>query len=281
GEGQKLERWGDIVLLRPDPQVIWSPAMAMHKSPALHMSYSRSSQGGGQWTTHKKTPEQWSVRCALDTAKGQPVTFDFIVKPMGFKHTGVFPEQIVNWQTAFALIEQRVGQGKSVDVLNLFGYTGAASVVCAKAGATVAHIDAAKNMVEQCRQNAQKNGVDKVRYIVDDCNKFVEREQKRGKLYDCILMDPPSYGRGPGGEMWKLEDNIEPLIRSCVKLLKPDALFFLVNSYTTGLQPTVLQNLLAIHLPSTGRVRAYEVCLPTQDRGIVLPCGCSGLWIGE
>jgi len=209
----------------------------------------------------------------------QESLFEFAIKPMGFKHTGIFPEQIVNWDTCYNIIKNSSKKNKEskISVLNLFGYTGAASVVCAHAGALVCHVDAAKNMVERCKKNAEINKVGSIRYIVDDCLKFVQREQKRGKLYDAIIMDPPSYGRGPNGEVWKLEDSIEALVKECSKLLNDKPLFFLLNSYTTGLQPLVLTNLLKINLPK-GYVKSYEVGIPTQDRGIVLPCGCSGLW---
>lgn len=271
GNGNKLENWGEVILLRPDPQAIWNSAIDMHQYPNLSMVYERSSEGGGIWHTKKKTAQEWTVKCTI-----QDKPFEFLVKPMGFKHTGLFPEQIINWEKCYQLIKRQITK-RQPRVLNLFGYTGAASVVCAVAGATVCHIDAAKNMVDRCKKNAELNGVSNIRYIVDDCLKFVQREQKREKFYDAIIMDPPSYGRGPNGEMWKLEDNIETLIQECAKLLSDTPLFFLLNSYTTGLQPLVLSNLLQINLPK-GNIKAYEVGIPTQDRDIVLPCGCSGLW---
>jgi len=280
GQGYKLERWKSVTLLRPDPQVIWDSDIDMFGYTDLNMTYRRSSDGGGQWHTHIPTPSEWTVKCQISNA-----VFEFVVKPMGFKHTGLFPEQIVNWQFMYDKIVAKhssrdiadESRNAEIRVLNLFGYTGAASVVCAAAGATVCHIDAAKNMVDRCKKNAELNRVQGIRYIVDDCLKFVKREQNRGKKYDAIIMDPPSYGRGPSGEMWRIEDNIQNLVQECVKLLSDSPLFVLINSYTTGLQPLVLQNLLKINLPK-GNIKAYEVGLETDDRGIVLPCGCSGLW---
>lgn len=267
GGGEKLERWGSVYLLRPDPQAIWDAPFDLSAYPKLHARYLRSEAGGGRWQNLRPFPAEW--RIAYRDLK-------FLIKPMGFKHTGLFPEQAVNWDFMTDLVRARGGRPK---ILNLFGYTGGATVALAKAGAQVTHVDAAKNMVERCKQNAELSSCpsDGIRYIVDDCNKFVAREIKRGNRYDGILMDPPSYGRGPNGEMWKLEDCICALVGQAAKVLSDAPLFFLINSYTTGLQPTVLENIMKVCLPGGG-VRAYEVTLPTADRGILLPCGCTALW---
>ena len=270
GGGEKLERWKDVYLLRPDPQAIWKSEFDLAKYPKLNARYNRSDKGGGAWQVFRKMPDEWTV-------SWNELTFS--VKPMGFKHTGLFPEQAVNWRQMQDLIK---GADRSISVLNLFGYTGGASVAGASAGAFVTHVDAAKGMVDRCRQNVKLSrlGDNSVRYIVDDCAKFVSREIKRGRKYDAVIMDPPSYGRGPGGELWKLEDDIFDFIELTAALLSDNPLFFLVNSYTTGLQPTVLDNMLSIILGSYGGSHtAYEVGLKTSDsRGVVLPCGCSALW---
>ncbi len=267
GGGEKLERWGDVILLRPDPQAIWEAPFDMEKYRGLNARYTRSHTGGGGWTTLRPMPAEWTINYGR---------LRFLIKPMGFKHTGLFPEQAYNWDEMRALVGARGGRPT---VLNLFGYTGGASVALAEAGARVTHVDAARNMVERCRQNAKLSGCpdDGIRYIVDDCSKFVAREKRRGNRYDGILMDPPSYGRGPNSETWKLEDGICELVRSAAELLSDKPLFFLINSYTTGLQPTVLENILKLYLPS-GSASAYELTLPTSDRGIKLPCGCTGIW---
>ncbi len=267
GGGEKLERWGDVILLRPDPQAIWEAPFDMEKYRGLNARYTRSHTGGGGWTTLRPMPAEWTINYGR---------LRFLIKPMGFKHTGLFPEQAYNWDEMRALVGARGGRPT---VLNLFGYTGGASVALAEAGARVTHVDAARNMVERCRQNAKLSGCpdDGIRYIVDDCSKFVAREKRRGNRYDGILMDPPSYGRGPNSETWKLEDGICELVRSAAELLSDKPLFFLINSYTTGLQPTVLENILKLYLPK-GSASAYELTLPTSDRGIKLPCGCTGIW---
>lgn len=267
GGGEKLERWGDVVLLRPDPQAIWEAPFPLSEYLGLCARYMRSSTGGGRWDIKRRMPQEWTVSYG---------SLKFLIKPMGFKHTGLFPEQAYNWDVMTGLVKNAGGRPT---VLNLFGYTGGASVALAAAGAKVTHVDAAKNMVERCGQNARLSACpeDGIRYIVDDCSKFVAREKRRGNRYNAILMDPPSYGRGPGGEMWKLEDNICELVSEAAGLLSEDPLFFLINSYTTGLQPTVLENILRVYLPE-GEVEAYELTLPTGDRGIKLPCGCTGLW---
>lgn len=271
GDGYKLERWGEIILLRPDPQVIWKSTFDMEKYPGLHAVYKRSSTGGGKWEYLKKMPAEW------DISYGE---LKFKIKPMGFKHTGLFPEQAVNWDMMTNLIKNA---GREISVLNLFAYTGGATVACAKAGASVCHVDASKGMVERAGENVRLSGLKdaKVRYIIDDCKKFVQREIRRGRKYDAIIMDPPSYGRGPNGEMWKLEDEICPLVELCEQVLSDNPLFFLINSYTTGLQPQVMKNILTLSLKNRkGRFEAYEVGLPTED-GLVLPCGCGGVFINE
>ena len=267
GNGEKLERWGDVILLRPDPQAIWPAPFDLSRYHGLNARYVRSSSGGGRWDVLRPFPNEWTISYG---------DLRFLIKPMGFKHTGLFPEQAYNWDVMSALVR---AAGDRPKVLNLFGYTGGASVALAAAGARVTHVDAAKNMVERCRRNAELSECpsDGIRYIVDDCNKFVAREKRRGNVYDGILMDPPSYGRGPNGEMWRLEDNVCDLVAAAAELLSDRPLFFLINSYTTGLQPTVLENILRVSLPE-GRVRAYELTLLTSDRGISLPCGCTGVW---
>ena len=268
GDGYKLEDWKGVKLLRPDPQVIWPPHIDMAAYKGLNARYSRSATGGGKWEVLKKYPDEWVI------SYGE---LKFLIKPMGFKHTGLFPEQAVNWDKMTELIR---GAGREISVLNLFAYTGGATVACLKAGAKVCHVDAAKGMVERAGENCRLTGVGegKVRFIIDDCLKFVKREIKRGKKYDAVIMDPPSFGRGPNGETWKIENELFGLVKTCVEVLSDNPLFFLINSYTTGLQPQVIKNILTLNLKSLGGTfDAYEVGLPT-DEGIVLPCGCSGLW---
>ena len=271
GDGYKLEKWSGVTLLRPDPQVIWPTSVDMDSYKNLNAKYIRSETGGGRWLEKKPMPEEWTVSYK---------DLKFKIKPMGFKHTGLFPEQAVNWDIMTALIKN---SGRDIKVLNLFAYTGGATVACLKAGASVCHVDAAKGMVERAGENVRLSGLENspVRYIIDDCKKFVQREIRRGKKYDAIIMDPPSYGRGPNGEMWKLEAELFPLVELCSQVLSDDPLFFLINSYTTGLQPQVIENILRLNLKKLGGFfTAYEVGLPTED-GIVLPCGCSGLWSKE
>lgn len=268
GDGYKLEDWKGVKLLRPDPQVIWPSCIDMAAYKGLNARYSRSATGGGKWEVLKKYPDEWVI------SYGE---LKFLIKPMGFKHTGLFPEQAVNWDKMSELIR---GAGREISVLNLFAYTGGATVACLKAGAKVCHVDAAKGMVERAGENCRLTGVGegKVRFIIDDCLKFVKREIKRGKKYDAVIMDPPSFGRGPNGETWKIENELFGLVKTCVEVLSDNPLFFLINSYTTGLQPQVIKNILTLNLKSLGGTfNAYEVGLPT-DEGIVLPCGCSGLW---
>lgn len=272
-DGMKLEDWKGVILLRPDPQVIWKGEDLFARP--YNAVYRRSEKGGGAWEIKKPFPPEWTVGYRDMT---------FVVKPMGFKHTGLFPEQAVNWDECRRLIssaKEKYPQ-REIKVLNLFAYTGAASVACAKAGALVTHVDAAKGMVERAGENARLSGINGgIRYIVDDCMKFVAREIRRGNRYDCIIMDPPSYGRGPGGEMWKIEQNLYDFVLSCAGLLSDNPVFFLINSYTTGLQPAVLKNILTLTLKNRkGKTEAYEVGIDTEE-GIPLPCGASGLFIGE
>lgn len=272
-DGMKLEDWNGVILLRPDPQVIWT-GRDLYSYDGINAVYHRSEKGGGAWEKRKNFPAEWNVSY-------RDLTFK--VKPMGFKHTGLFPEQAVNWDEMRRLISlARERDDREIKVLNLFAYTGAASVACAKAGAKVTHVDAAKGMVERAGENARLSGVDSgVRYIVDDCMKFVQREIRRGNKYDCIIMDPPSYGRGPGGEMWKIERDLFGFVCACAKLLSDKPVFFLINSYTTGLQPAVLKNILTLALKDfAGAADAYEVGIATEE-GIPLPCGASGLFVGE
>lgn len=268
--GERLERWGDVILIRPDPQIIWNTPKTNPLWRKAHARYHRSNTGGGHWQENKKMPAVWSIRY-------KDMTFN--LKPMGFKHTGIFPEQAVNWDFAMNKIK---GAKRPVKVLNLFGYTGAASLACASAGAEVCHVDASKGMVAWAKENAVSSGLaDKpIRWLVDDCVKFVEREIRRGNHYDGIIMDPPSYGRGPKGEIWKIEEKIYPFIELCTKILSDDPLFFLVNSYTTGLQPAVLTYMLETQVAAKfgGKVVSDEIGLPVSSNGLVLPCGASGRW---
>lgn len=271
GNGYKLERWGSVTLLRPDPQVIWQSSIDLDGYKGLAAKYIRSETGGGRWLIKGNMPSEWTVSYK---------DLKFKIKPMGFKHTGLFPEQAVNWDLMTELIKNA---GREINVLNLFAYTGGATVACAKAGAKVCHVDAAKGMVERAGENVRLSevGEGKVRYIIDDCKKFVEREIRRGRRYDAIIMDPPSYGRGPNGEMWKLENELFPFVTLCEKVLSDNPLFVLINSYTTGLQPQVIKNILELTIGKgrNGRVEAYEVGLKTQEDGVILPCGNSGIWI--
>jgi len=269
GDGEKLERWGKVILRRPDPQVIW-PAEneALWKKADAH--YHRSNQGGGQWEMLSRIPDQWTIGYKELT---------FCVRPTGFKHTGLFPEQAANWDWMSGLIREA---HRPIRVLNLFAYTGGATMACLAAGAEVCHVDAAKGMVQWAKENQQLSGLtDKpARFIVDDALKFVLREQRRGKQYEGILMDPPSYGRGPGGEVWKLENEVFGLVEECAKLLSDNPLFFLINGYTTGLQPAVLRNLIekTVVRRHGGRAMADELGLPVTQGNIMLPCGASGRW---
>lgn len=267
--GEKLERWGKYLLVRPDPQVIWNTP---HEHPGWKKKnghYHRSSKGGGEWE-FINLPDEWSISY-------KDLTFH--LKPFSFKHTGLFPEQAVNWDWFSDLIAHA---GRPVKVLNLFAYTGGATVSAAKAGAQVTHVDASKGMVSWAKENAAASGLADapIRWLVDDCTKFVEREIRRGNHYDGIIMDPPSYGRGPKGEIWKIEENIFPFVELTAKLLSDKPLFFLINSYTTGLQPAVLSYMLNLTVKKKfgGKVSAEEIGLPVSGTGLVLPCGASGRW---
>lgn len=268
--GERLERWGDIILIRPDPQIIWETPKKHPMWKQAHARYHRSNTGGGNWEVYKKLPPMWKINYGDMT---------FQLKTMGFKHTGIFPEQATNWDFAMEKIQNA---GRPVKVLNLFGYTGAASLACAKAGAQVCHVDASKGMVAWAKENAAASGLaDKpIRWLVDDCMKFVQREQRRGNVYDGIIMDPPSYGRGPGGEVWKLEEQLHNLVELCVPILSDNPLFFILNSYTTGLSPAVMEYLLGVILKPKfgGNVSAGEIGLPVTSTGLVLPCGSTAIW---
>ncbi|MBQ3132826.1 MAG: class I SAM-dependent methyltransferase [Clostridia bacterium] len=267
-DGERLERWGDIILIRPDPQILWSTPKTHPAWKQAHARYRRSRTGGGQWETYKKIPDVWQIGYR---------DLRFNLKPMGFKHTGLFPEQAVNWDW---MSEKIRSANRPIRVLNLFGYTGAATLACVQAGAHVTHVDASKGMVAWGRENAAESGLSDrpMRWLVDDCLKFVQREQRRGNTYDGILMDPPSYGRGPGGEVWKLEEQIYTLVSETAKLMSDDPLFFIINSYTTGLSPSVMGYLLGSLLPKTGTVTADEIGLPVTAGGLILPCGATAIW---
>ena len=250
-------------MLRPDPQVIWHAKKPLRSYPGISAIYERSSTGGGFWKYNKKVPDDFVIGWR---------DLKFKLKLMGFKHTGLFPEQAVNWSRMMDLIEN---SGREISVLNLFGYTGAASVACVKAGAKVCHVDGAKAMVERAGDNLRLSGMEEgIRYIIDDCFKFCEREKKRGRKYDAIILDPPSFGRGPNGEKWKIEEGISELCELVADLLSDNPLFVCLNSYTTGLQPTVMANILKLTLPSTAKIEADEIGIAT-DEGLVLPQGCT------
>ncbi len=270
-DGEKLERWGDIILIRPDPQIIWKNTKDSPLWKNAHARYLRSSTGGGQWQKYKPIPDVWKISYN---------NLDFRLKPMGFKHTGLFPEQAVNWDFAMKKISN--SGRKDIKVLNLFGYTGAATLACMSAGAQVTHVDASKGMVSWAKENAvaSKLADRPVRWLVDDCLKFVQREVRRGNKYDAIIMDPPSYGRGPNGEVWKLEEQLSDLLSECLPVLSDNPLFFILNSYTTGLSPSVMKYLLNIMLvrPLGGEVTADEIGLPVTQTGLVLPCGNTAIW---
>ncbi len=282
GNGDKLEQWGNVTLLRPDPQVIWQSPFALESYSGLDARYLRDNTGGGKWEFKNKFKEDWCINY-------KDLTFS--VRPTSFKHTGLFPEQSANWDIMRSLIKDRYSIDKlkadksnRIKVLNLFAYTGGASVSCAKEKAFVTHVDASKGMTERAKLNANLSKIpaDGIRYILDDCKKFVEREIRRGNFYDAVLMDPPSYGRGTNGEIWKLEESLYELVNLTSKVLAKKPIFFLLNSYTTGLGASVMKNILHKNLDSFGGgVKAYELCLPTQEQNIVLPCGNSALWVGD
>lgn len=268
GNGEKLERWKNIYLLRPDPQIIWKSSFDLASYEKLNGHYLRSSTGGGRWEIIKNIPEQWQISYKNLT---------FSIKTMGFKHTGLFPEQAVNWDIMIDLIKK---ENRPISVLNLFAYTGGASVACASAGASVCHVDCVKQIVEKAKENARLSGLENanIRYIVDDCKKFVEREIRRGHKYDAIIMDPPSFGRSDSKTVWKLEDDLFDFVKLCNQVLSDNPLFVLINSYTTGLPQTVIENVLRLGLDNKeGYYCSYEVGLPTKEK-INLPCGCSAMY---
>ena len=269
-DGDKLESWGGKVLVRPDPQIIWKSPKRTDMWDKADAVYHRSSKGGGEWEYRRKLLESWNINYG---------DLKFIIRPTGFKHTGLFPEQAVNWDF---MADKIKNAGRPVKVLNLFAYTGGATLACANAGASVSHVDASKGMVQWARENAAASGLsDKpIRWLVDDCEKFVKREIRRGNRYDGIVMDPPSYGRGPGGEVWKLEDCIYELVKTCAEVLSDDPLFFLLNSYTTGLSPSVMAYILNDVLTTSrgGKVSADEIGLPVEATNGVLPCGSTAIW---
>lgn len=269
-DGDKLERWGKITLVRPDPQVIWKTEKSNLLWRKANAYYKRSKSGGGKWEIERKIPDRWQI-------KYKDLTFN--VKNMGFKHTGIFPEQAVNWDYTRKLIRE---SGREVKVLNLFAYTGAATIACLKEGASVVHVDASKGMVAWAKENAVSSGVadGKVRWIVDDCIKFIKREIRRGNKYDIIIMDPPSYGRGPGGEVWKLEDEVYDFVELCSELLYDDSIMMLINSYTTGLSASVMEYILGSTVKPKfgGSVSSSEIGLPVTETGMILPCGASAIW---
>lgn len=272
-DGQKLEKWGDVVLSRPDPQIVWKNKSFPQKWNKINATYHRSKTGGGAWEYSKKVPSKWQI-------KYNNLTFN--IKPMGFKHTGLFPEQAVNWDW---MIDKIKKENREIKVLNLFAYTGGATVACLSAGASCCHVDSSKGMVQWAKENVQSSGLENrpVRYIVDDVVKFVKREIRRGNKYDAIIMDPPSYGRGANGEVWKFEDNIYDLVELCEQILSDNPLFFLINSYTTGISSTVLNNILNITVAKKfkGIVTSGEIGLPMEESNLVLPCGIFGRWEKE
>ena len=267
--GERLERWGNVVLISPDPQVIWNTPKEHTLWHRADARYVRSKEGGGHWECRRQLPEAWNINYK---------DLQFKISPTGFKHTGLFPEQAVNWDM---MREKITGAGRSIKVLNLFAYTGGATLAAASAGASVCHVDAAKGMVHWARENAELSSLAErpIRWIVDDCAKFVEREIRRGNTYDAIIMDPPSYGRGPGGEVWKLEDQIYDLVKLCTGVLSDEPLFFLLNSYTTGLSASAMAYVLGVNMQKFGGgVSAEEIGLPVTASGMVLPCGSSAIW---
>lgn len=266
--GEKLETWGNITLVRPDPQIIWKSKSYPEKWKIADAIYHRSESGGGGWKYNKKIPQNWQV-------KYRDLTFN--IKPMGFKHTGLFPEQAVNWDW---MINKIKSSKRDIKVLNLFAYTGGATVACLSAGASVCHVDSSKGMVAWAKENVVSSGLQdrKVRYIVDDVVKFVNREIRRGNTYDAIIMDPPSYGRGTNGEVWKFEENICDLVELCTNVLSDNPLFFLINSYTTGISSMVLENILKLNIKKKGKFSNGEIGLPMKASDLILPCGIYGRW---
>ena len=266
--GEKLERWGNVYLIRPDPQIIWKNKSFPNKWKDANAKYNRSSTGGGSWQYNKKVPENWQI-------KYKDLTFN--IKPMGFKHTGLFPEEAVNWDWMISKIKNAK---RDIKVLNLFAYTGGATVACSYAGASVCHVDSSKGMTTWAKENIASSGLSNrpVRFIVDDVVKFVNREIRRENKYDAIIMDPPSYGRGTNGEIWKFEENIEELVELCSKVLTDEPLFFLINSYTTGISSMVLENILRLNIKKKGKISHGELGLPMTNSKLILPCGIYGRW---
>mgnify|MGYP002772363020 CR=1 FL=1 len=268
--GEKLERWKDVILVRPDPQIIWKDKTFKDKWNKVNAKYIRSNTGGGKWEYNKQIPKSWQIKYK---------NLCFNIKPMGFKHTGLFPEQAVNWDWMMNKIKNAK---REIKVLNLFAYTGGATVACLSAGGSVCHVDSSKGMVSWAKENVISSGLQdrKVRYIVDDVVKFVNREIRRGNKYDAIIMDPPSYGRGANGEVWQFEENIYDLVNLCTKVLSDNPLFFLINSYTTGISSTVLENILRININKKykGNFSNGEIGLPMTDSKLILPCGIYGKW---
>ena len=274
-EGERLERWGKVILIRPDPQIIWSTPKDHPMWKHADARYVRSSQGGGHWEYRRELPEFWKINY-------KDLTFK--ISPTGFKHTGLFPEQAVNWDMMREKIKEAKAEGREVRVLNLFAYTGGATVAAASAGASVCHVDAAKGMVHWARENAELSSLNEkpIRWIVDDCKKFVEREIRRGSKYDAVILDPPSYGRGPGGEVWKLEEHVYELVSLVSEVLTDDPLFVLLNSYTTGLSASTMAYVLGSAMKKFGgKVEAEEIGLPVTQSGMALPCGSSAIWSKE
>ena len=267
--GEKLERWGGYTLIRPDPQIIWKNQSFPAKWKKANATYTRSKTGGGAWSYKTKLPSAWQVKYK---------NLVFNIKPMGFKHTGLFPEQAVNWDW---MIDKIKSAKRPIKVLNLFAYTGGATVACLSAGAAVCHVDSSKGMVAWAKENVNSSGLQdkQIRYIVDDVVKFVQREIRRGNTYDAIIMDPPSYGRGTSGEVWQFESNISDLVELCTKVLSKDPLFFLINSYTTGISGEVLSNILKLNMKKyKGKISAGEIGLPMSNSNLILPCGIYGRW---
>ena len=268
--GEKLERWGNVILSRPDPQIIWKDKSFPDKWKLVNATYNRSKSGGGSWEYNKQIPKNWQI-------KYKNLTFN--IKPMGFKHTGIFPEQAVNWDW---MMEKITKSKREIKVLNLFAYTGGATVACLSMGASVCHVDSSKGMVSWAKENVVSSGLEdkKIRYIVDDVNKFVSREIRRNNKYDAIIMDPPSYGRGANGEVWQFENNIYDLVQLCTKVLSDNPLFFLINSYTTGISSTVLENILNLTVAKNhiGKITSGEIGLPMENSKLILPCGIYARW---
>ena len=266
--GEKLERWGNITLVRPDPQIIWNNKSFPSKWKTANARYNRSKTGGGSWEYNTNLPKAWQIKYK---------NLVFNIKPMGFKHTGLFPEQAVNWDW---MINKIKSSNREIKVLNLFAYTGGATVACLSAGASVCHVDSSKGMVAWAKENVISSGLAErpIRYIIDDVVKFVQREIRRGNKYDAIIMDPPSYGRGANGEVWQFENNIYDLVELCTKVLSDKPLFFLINSYTTGISSKVLENILSLNIKNKGKLSSGEIGIPMKDSKLVLPCGIYGRW---